>query len=184
MVTLREKQISKLHLNDCIVLRLSFMFFVWLDAIKQMLNLNQPITKAAAAEPVWKILVYDRVGQDIISPLLSVRELREMGVTLHMYVAAVNALTNITVFYIFAMLLFSSLLHSERDPIPEVPAIYFCAPTEENLGRISQDFQQGVYDSYHLNFISPISRQKLEDIASAAIQASCVANIHKVFRFF
>lgn len=72
------------------------------------------------------------------------------------------------------------MLHSERDPIPEVPAIYFCAPTEENLGRISQDFQRGVYDTYHLNFISPISRQKLEDIASAALQANCVANIQKV----
>lgn len=71
-------------------------------------------------------------------------------------------------------------LHSERDTIPEVPAIYFCAPTDENLDRISQDFQKGIYDIYHLNFISPISRQKLEDLAAAAIQANCVANIYKV----
>lgn len=48
-----------------------------------MLNLNQVQTKANAAEPVWKILIYDRVGQDIISPLISVKELRQMGVTLH-----------------------------------------------------------------------------------------------------
>ena len=53
------------------------------DALKQMLNLNQPMTKALAAEPVWKILIYDRCGQDIISPLISIKELREMGVTLH-----------------------------------------------------------------------------------------------------
>jgi hypothetical protein len=72
-------------------------------------------------------------------------------------------------------------LHSDRDPIPEVPAVYFCAPTDENLGRIAQDFQKGVYDIYHLNFISAISRQKLEDLASAALQANCVANIHKVY---
>lgn len=58
------------------------------DAIKQMLNLNQPQSKASAAEPVWKILIYDRVGQDIISPILSVKELRELGVTLHVYVAS------------------------------------------------------------------------------------------------
>lgn len=76
---------------------------------------------------------------------------------------------------------FYSQLHSDRDPIPEVPAIYFCVPNEENLGRISQDFQNSLYDVYHLNFISPISRQKLEDLASAALQANCVANIHKVF---
>ncbi|XP_017775611.1 PREDICTED: protein sly1 homolog [Nicrophorus vespilloides] len=128
-----------------------------INAIKQMLNLNQPQTKLGSSEPVWKVLVYDRVGQDIISPLISVKELRELGVTLYVQ------------------------LHSDRDPIPEVPAIYFCAPTEENLGRINQDFQKGVYDIYHLNFISPITRQKLEDLASAALQANCVANIHKVY---
>lgn len=93
MVTLREKQISKLHLNGFKNLGLSFMFSLITDAIKQMLNLNQPITKAVAAEPVWKILIYDRVGQDIISPLLSVRELREMGVTLHMYVQYSTSIT-------------------------------------------------------------------------------------------
>lgn len=78
-------------------------------------------------------------------------------------------------------MIFFSQLHSDRDSIPDVPAIYFCAPTEENLGRIAQDLQNGLYDVYHLNFISPISRQKLEDLASAALQANCVANIHKVY---
>lgn len=75
----------------------------------------------------------------------------------------------------------SSQLHSDRDSIPDVPAIYFCAPTEENLGRIGQDFNNGLYDVYHLNFLSPISRQKLEDLASAALTAQCVANIHKIY---
>lgn len=49
-----------------------------------MLNLNNANSKSLANEPVWKILIYDRVGQDIISPLISIRELRELGVTLHM----------------------------------------------------------------------------------------------------
>lgn len=53
------------------------------DAIKQMLNLNAQQPKVLAAEPVWKILIYDRVGQDIISPIISIKELRELGVTLH-----------------------------------------------------------------------------------------------------
>lgn len=47
-----------------------------------MLNLNQQQTRLSASEPVWKILIYDRIGQDIISPLISVKELRELGVTL------------------------------------------------------------------------------------------------------
>lgn len=49
-----------------------------------MLNLNQQETKATTAVPTWKILIYDRVGQDIISPLISVKELRDLGITLHM----------------------------------------------------------------------------------------------------
>lgn len=49
-----------------------------------MLNLNTVQSKSLANEPVWKVLIYDRVGQDIISPLIAIRELRELGVTLHM----------------------------------------------------------------------------------------------------
>lgn len=128
-----------------------------INALKQMLNLNQPESRLEEAMPTWKLLIYDRLGQDIISPLISVKELRELGVTLHM------------------------LLHSDRDPIPEVPAIYFCAPTDENLGRIGQDLQNGLYDIYHLNFISPISRQKMEDLATAALLGGVVSSIHKVF---
>ncbi|KAK7595132.1 hypothetical protein V9T40_001565 [Parthenolecanium corni] len=128
-----------------------------IDALKQMLNLNASVSNSTGQETDWKVLVYDRFGQDIISPLISIKELRELGVTLHVQ------------------------LHSNRDPIPDAPAVYFCMPTEENLGRISQDFMNGLYDFYHLNFISAISRQKLEDLALAALEANVVMNIHKVF---
>ncbi|KAK3538026.1 hypothetical protein QTP70_027379 [Hemibagrus guttatus] len=122
-----------------------------------MLNFNAPPLKNTAAEPVWKVLIYDRFGQDIISPLLSVKELRDMGITLHL------------------------LLHSDRDPIPDVPAIYFVMPTEENIDRICQDLRNQLYESYYLNFISAISRSKLEDIASAALAANAVNQVTKVF---
>ncbi|XP_022669028.1 sec1 family domain-containing protein 1-like isoform X1 [Varroa destructor] len=125
-------------------------------ALKHMLNLNVS-QKGKANEPVWKVLVYDRAGQDIISPLLSVRDLRDLGVTLHL------------------------LIHSDRDPIPEVPAVYFVAPSQENISRIGQDFRNELYDQYYLNFISPLSRQYLEDLALAAISANCVQNVSKVF---
>lgn len=51
-----------------------------------MLNLNQPFTQSLAVEPTWKLLIFDGYGQDIISPLLNVKQLREAGVTLHMFV--------------------------------------------------------------------------------------------------
>ncbi|KAF3845469.1 hypothetical protein F7725_008632 [Dissostichus mawsoni] len=126
-------------------------------ALKRMLNFNAPPLKNSAAEPVWKVLIYDRFGQDIISPLLTVKELRDMGITLHL------------------------LLHSDRDPIPEVPAIFFVMPTEENIDRICQDLRNQLYESYYMNFISAISRSKLEDIASAALAANAVTQVTKVY---
>uniref|UniRef100_A0AAX7VV56 Sec1 family domain containing 1 n=1 Tax=Astatotilapia calliptera TaxID=8154 RepID=A0AAX7VV56_ASTCA len=73
-------------------------------ALKRMLNFNAPPLKNTAAEPVWKVLIYDRFGQDIISPLLSVKELRDMGITLHLSklediasaALAANAVTQVT----------------------------------------------------------------------------------------
>jgi hypothetical protein len=37
-------------------------------------------------EPVWKVLIFDEFGRDIISSVLKVNDLRENGVTVHMYV--------------------------------------------------------------------------------------------------
>uniref|UniRef100_A0A671V8U7 Sec1 family domain containing 1 n=1 Tax=Sparus aurata TaxID=8175 RepID=A0A671V8U7_SPAAU len=76
---------------------------------------------------------------------------------------------------------YGSLLHSDRDPIPDVPAIYFVMPTEENIDRICQDLRNQLYESYFLNFISAISRSKLEDIASAALAANAVTQVTKVY---
>ena len=68
-----------------------------------------------------------------ILPLLRVADLRKRGITLHL------------------------ALDSEREAITDVPAIYFCRPTEENLRRIAKDMEDGLYGSYYFNFISPIN---------------------------
>lgn len=129
-----------------------------INVLKRMLNFDQePLSNSNLSEPSWKVLVYDDLGQDIISPLLSVKELRDLGVTAHL------------------------LLRSERDPIPDVPAIYFISPTAENVSKLCDDLRNELYESYYLNFISPIPRSLLEDIAQAAISANCVNLIHKVF---
>ena len=33
---------------------------------------------------MWKVLIYDSIGQSILAPIFSVKELREAGVTLHL----------------------------------------------------------------------------------------------------
>ncbi|MGH0176643.1 UNVERIFIED_CONTAM: hypothetical protein FKN15_073409 [Acipenser sinensis] len=44
-----------------------------------------------------------------------------------------------------------------------------------------KDLRNQLYESYYLNFISAISRSKLEDIASAALGANAVNQVTKVF---
>lgn len=132
-----------------------------LASLRHMVQLNDAGGAASNSnDSVFSLLIYDRHGQDIIAPLLSVKQLRQMGVTLHL------------------------LLHSERGEVPDVPAIYFCQATEENLTRIAQDFSAGLYSSYYLNFSSPISRQKMEDLAQAAVEAGVQADIKKVYDQF
>jgi hypothetical protein len=68
-----------------------------IQAVKSMLQFNRPSSSplnangeveptALTAESVWKVLIYDQFGQDIISPLLKVSDLRDHGVTVHMQV--------------------------------------------------------------------------------------------------
>jgi len=145
------------------------------EALRQMLNFNDngqlsgardnyagngPDGGSMASEPKWKVLVYDSVGQAILAPIFSVKQLRDSGVTLHI------------------------LIDSQRDPVPDVPAVYFCQPTDANLYRIGLDLEANLYGSYHFNFISPISRQKMEDLASKAIKANVVSQIERVFDQF
>lgn len=74
------------------------------NALLSMLNLNTPVEPTASTvsasgkaasglkvpppsgPPVWKILVLDQETKDILATVLRVQDLREIGVTLHVYV--------------------------------------------------------------------------------------------------
>ena len=49
--------------------------------------LSAPIV-GANGEPVWKVLVFDNLGRDVISSVLRVNDLRGWGITIHLYVSA------------------------------------------------------------------------------------------------
>lgn len=72
-------------------------------SLKKILNLNETVdqkeddephangTAAVAApllnsegEPIWKVLVFDDLGRDVISSVLRVSDLRSLGITMHM----------------------------------------------------------------------------------------------------
>lgn len=57
-------------------------------------------------------------------------------------------------------------LHQKRPPLNDVPAIYFVAPTRENIKRIAEDLNPPLYSSYHLSFTSALPRSLLEEFAS------------------
>jgi hypothetical protein len=51
--------------------------------------------------------------------------------------------------------------------MPDVPAVYFVSPTLANIRRIAQDLERCLYESFHLNFVEPLSRALLEELAAA-----------------
>ncbi len=49
----------------------------------------------ADGEPIWKVLVFDDLGRDVISSVLRVNDLRTWGVTMHMYVLSGSSAHNV-----------------------------------------------------------------------------------------
>jgi hypothetical protein len=129
-----------------------------LDALVRMLRLNKDEQdNKDSKDSAWKVLVYDRFCQDILAPLLNVTELRKYGITLNM------------------------LITTEREPVPDVPAIYFVQPTRENIDRITRDCSANLYHSFFLNFSTSLSRDLLETLAQQTLQHNCSHKISKVF---
>ncbi|KAL4331350.1 hypothetical protein AHAS_Ahas13G0491300 [Arachis hypogaea] len=123
-----------------------------------MLNLNQPINASSttANEEVYKILIYDRFCQNILSPLIHVKDLRKHGVTLYF------------------------LIDKDRNPVHDVPAVYFVQPTPNNINRILSDASRTLYHSFHLNFSTSIPRPLLENLASGTLASDSIQRISKV----
>lgn len=106
----------------------------------------------------WKVLIYDANGRDVIAPLLKVKDLRDLGVTLHLPI------------------------DKPRQPVPGVPAIYFCEPTEENIQLIAADVVSELYEAYFVNFCSPISRQLLEYFAEKVASLPAIHHVRVIDR--
>eukprot|EP00796_Vickermania_ingenoplastis_P003995 gene3995-2850_t len=117
-----------------------------LDPSGEPLDLPAPVGGAGhSGSPrtvtVWRIIVFDDVGRDIIAPLLKVIDLREMGVTLYMHI------------------------DTERDAVQGAPVVYFCAPTKENVEKIAADCDRCLYEWFYLNFTAELPRDLLEHFA-------------------
>lgn len=102
--TLRDRQVGEL-------LGLNLRWWLTADcdlaSIERVLNLNRdpgsasdehhdqnangllpqstPILNSDGA-PIWKVLVFDNLGRDVISSVLRVNDLRGWGITIHLYI--------------------------------------------------------------------------------------------------
>lgn len=110
---------------------------------------------------IWKVLIYDTLGREIIAPLLSVADLRGLGVTLHL------------------------LLSTPRQPIPDVPAVYFVAPTQGNVRRIIDDVRKGLYEEFCIYFTSVLPRTLMEELAEGIVKGGGkVGKVAKVYDMY
>ena len=58
------------------VIEFDLYYYCGSECIIRMLNLNQPLNAAGTAnEEVYKILIYDKFCQNILSPLIRVKDL-------------------------------------------------------------------------------------------------------------
>ncbi|KAI9163036.1 Protein sly1 [Paramyrothecium foliicola] len=111
----------------------------------------------ADGNPIWKVLVFDDLGRDVISSVMRVSDLRSMGVTMHMHIT------------------------SARHPIPDVPVIYLLEPTAQNLEGMTTDLEKGLYSPAYINFLSSIPRVLLEDFATQTATAGTSDQIAQLF---
>lgn len=135
------------------------------NALQNMLSSSTSTTDSLDhTDDNWKVLIYDSVGRDIIAPLLRVAELRDAGVTLHM------------------------MLHASRHPIPDVPAVYFVQPTQENIIRISADASNNMYSHLSVNFTATIPRHLLETfgerISNLKPSAARISRVYDMYAAF
>ncbi|KAH3959287.1 hypothetical protein HBH70_045000 [Parastagonospora nodorum] len=146
-VTLRDKQIA---------------------SIKRILNLNAPITdidaqddheatKTPADGAVWKVLVFDEMGRDVISSVLRVNDLRSSGITIHLNIG------------------------TTRHMIPDVPVIYLIEPTAQNLQIVTSDLSRGLYSPAYINFLSSIPRTLLEDFGAQTVTSGTAEHLAQVY---
>ncbi|KAF2221882.1 Sec1-like protein [Elsinoe ampelina] len=111
----------------------------------------------ADGEPIWKVLVFDNLGRDVISSVLRVSDLRSWGVTIHLNI------------------------NSQRHAIPDVPVVYLLEPTAENLSLINSDLSKNLYSPAYVNFLSSIPRPLLEDFATQIATSGTAESVAQVY---
>lgn len=108
-------------------------------------------------ELIWKILILDNKSRSIISSVLRVNDLLELGITMH------------------------SLINQRRSQLNDVPVIYFVEPTIENISIIINDLKNDKYSKFYINFTSSLNRSLLEEFAK---EVALIGKSDKIIQIF
>ncbi len=131
------------------------------ELIQKIFNLNEEISPNYHGISLkWKILIFDDRGLYILSTLMKASRLLEVGISSYVHIK------------------------SKRECIPDIEAVYFIEPTEENFQKIVEDCELQLYDKMNINFISPISNDALEQLAVQVAQKCDGSCINSVFDQF
>lgn len=136
---------------------------VSIATLEKMLNLNINTENADLTESlndeeiIWKVLVLDSKSTSIVSSVLRMSDLLRCGITMHTHIKA------------------------NRSPLPDVPAIYFVEPTQDNVDRIAQDLKDDKYAGFYVNFTSSLSRDLLEDLAKSVAITGKSSKVMQVY---
>jgi len=126
-------------------------------AVLRLLNIGGGEQQGWGGSQTWKVLIYDNYCKEVVAPLLRIGGLRNHGVTLHLNI------------------------ENARQPVADVPAVYFLEPTEKNIKSILEDLEKGLYESCYINFASSVTSPLLEELAKGSMMSRAAQKVAGVF---
>ncbi|GFE54645.1 Sec1 family protein [Babesia ovis] len=127
-----------------------------LKAISEMLQLSGDDDTEGHQLKTWKVLIYDEESRALLSPILKVGELRDLGVTLNMVIG------------------------DRRDSIPGVDAVYLVTPTDANIEAIVADAQSRKYKQIYVNFTTYSTDEFLSKFARRLVEVNAHGSIASI----
>lgn len=105
---------------------------------------------------VWKVLILDDASNSALATIVHVGELRDHNIALHLSISA------------------------QREPLPEITAIYLVEPTPSNIEHIAADCRKQLYDLFSINFLYPASQETLSSLAAVLVAENALSKVHSV----
>ncbi|ORM40708.1 Protein sly1 [Babesia sp. Xinjiang] len=123
------------------------------EAVADMLQSTCDEDSDGRQVKTWKVLIYDDEARALLSPMLKVGELRNLGVTLNMPIT------------------------DRREALPGVDAVYLVGPTKANMEIILADAQRQMYKQVYVNFTTYSPDEYLGEFARKLVESNAHGSV-------